>query len=124
MKKLPAVLLALLLLTGLAACGDDKEGNADALADNCQTTLDDAAAGQPGVPTEDICRCYGDKAADEYSTDELNDLLKKGNEAQGQEALGPILLDCASDNGVDLTDTGSGTNPDDGTSGNDVDEAS
>jgi hypothetical protein len=124
MHKLLAVVLAVLLPLGVAACGDDKEGNADALADNCQTALDDAAADQPGVPTEDICRCYGDKAAEEYSTDELNELLKKGNEEKGQEALAPILLDCADQNGVDLTDTGSSTPTDDGTSGTDVDEAS
>jgi hypothetical protein len=124
MCKLPAALLVLLLLLGLASCGDDKEGNADALAGSCRTALDDAAAGRPDVPTEDICRCYGDHTADEYSTDELNDLLDEGNEAEAQEALTPILLECASDNGVDLTDGGGNAEVDDGTSSNDVDEAS
>jgi hypothetical protein len=121
--KLTAAALALLLLLGLASCGDDEKGNADALADSCTTALDDAAAGRDDVPTEDICRCYGDRTADEYGTDELNELLDKGNEAEAQTVLGPILLQCATDDGVDLTDT-NGTVPDDGTSGHDVDEAS
>jgi hypothetical protein len=122
MHKLLAVLVSLLLLAGVAACGDDKEGNADALADNCQKSLDEAAGGNSDVPTEDICRCYGDRAADEYGTDELNELLDEDNAEMGRQALAPILLDCASDNGVDLTDTGAPA--DDGTSGDDSGDSS
>lgn len=101
-------MIGVLLVLGVAACGDDKEGNADTLASNCQEQLD--ATGSEGIEafSEDICRCYGDAAAEQYSTDELNDLLGEDNTAEGAEALTPILLDCASENGVELSDSTEG----------------
>jgi hypothetical protein len=119
MRKFTVVLVLLLTLVGLQACGDDKEGNSDAIAKQCRSGLNDVAAQNENgdqVPVDDICKCYGDAAAEQYSTDELNDLLAKGHEAQGREALTPLLISCASDNGVDLSDTDA---PDDGTSGTD-----
>ena len=106
MKKITAALLMLMLPLGVVACGDDKEGNADALASRCQEQLD--ASGSEGIEefSEDICRCYGDNAAEEYSTDELNDLLAEGNEEEGAAALLPVLQSCAADNGVELGDSG------------------
>jgi hypothetical protein len=62
-KKVWALALAGVALLG--ACGDDKEGNAAELKKFCETS----------GGAEDACTCYAEDVADEFSTDELQEMI-------------------------------------------------